>query len=76
MTQLGEGKCGIGSNGRAEYDGRYKLGIEVDNAEVRNNKVRKKDQKVSKSKNWFKFKKLSMSKKIVESLDFIPLKLN
>ena len=45
---------------------------EIDNSKFRDNKVRKKDQKMSKSKNLFQFIKLSKSKKTVR-LDFFFL---
>ena len=70
--QLGKNKVKVDDNGRTERDNKCKLGSEVNNGEInqskiRDNKVGKKDQKMSKSKNLFKFKKLSKSKKTLES---------
>ena len=72
-----KGVIGVGGGSRAGRDG-SKLdkseidGGEVDVGKVGNNEVRKKNQKTSKSKNLFKFKNLSRSKKTV-GLDFFTL---
>ena len=46
----------------------------IDDNEIEDNEVGKKDQKISKSKNLTKFKKSSKSKKMVRSLDFLTPK--
>ena len=54
ITQLGESEVGVGDDGRAEYDDRYKLagskisGDEVDSSEIRDDEIGK-NQKMSKS---------------------------
>ena len=69
-------RVGVSDNSKTGRDGRCKLdrsGIcnnEVD--EKVDNEVRKKDQKISKSKNLFKSKKLSRSKKMIRSDVFTP----
>ena len=73
-TQLGKSAVGIGGDSKAKCDGKCKFngnkigGGEVDGSEGRYNKddkVKKKGQKTSKSKN------LSKSKKTVGSSDFL-----
>ena len=65
ITQPREGKVGFGSNNRAGRDTRCKLsGSNINDIVVGDNKVGKKDQKMFKSKN------LSKSKKVIR-LDFL-----
>ena len=78
MTQSGKGGVRVGDDSRARYDksdldGRKIDGGEVDGSEVKDDKNRKKVQKMSKSKNLFKFKKLSKSKNMVRTSDFLTL---
>lgn len=46
-TQIGKGRVGIGNDNRAGCNGKCKFDSEVDNGGVRNDEVRKKDQKLS-----------------------------
>ena len=64
-TQPGKGVVEIGGYNRAGRDKSKVDRSELDGGEVENNEVGKKVQKMSKSKNLFKFKKT------VESLDFL-----
>ena len=57
LTRPRKGRIRVGGNSRARHDGNEVDGSEVDDGEVRNNKVWKKGQKTSKSKNLFKSKK-------------------
>ena len=68
ITQPKKGRVEISGNSRVEYNSR-KIGIsEVDSDEIGNDEIEKKGQKRSKPK------KLSKSKKIVGSLDFLILR--
>ena len=62
ITRPKKDRTGVGDDGKAEFDNRYKLGNEIEDDEVM-----KKDQKTS------KFNKLSKSKKTIGSLDFFIL---
>ena len=73
MTRAGKSKVGVDGESRAGCD-RSKLdeseidGGEIDSSKVRDVEVRKKVQKIAKSKN------LSKSKKTIGSLDFFILR--
>ena len=56
-TQLGKGRVGFGDSSRARRDGSELDRSRIDADEVRDDKVGKKVQKLSKSKNLFKSKK-------------------
>ena len=71
IIQPGEGVVGVGSDSKVGCDGSKLEEIEIDDGEVGgdevDDEVGKKGQKKSKSKNLFKFKKLSKSKKMLKS---------
>ena len=73
--QPGEGVVGVGGDSRIGRDRNKHNKSEIDDGEISsgkiNNEVGKKDQKTSKSKNLFKSKKSSKSKKVIGSLDFL-----
>ena len=55
ITQIGEGEVGISDDSKAGCNGKCKFGSEVDDSGVKDDEVRKKDQKLSKSQNLTKF---------------------
>ena len=65
--QPGKGGARVNNESKAKRNNRYKLDSgeidsnEIDSNEIKNDKVEKNDQKTSKSKKLFKFKKTELS---------------
>ena len=81
LTRPRKGGVGVGGDSRVGCDGSGLDGSEIDGGEVDGNEVgddkgRKKVQKMSKSKNLFKSKKLSKFKETVGSSDFLSPELS
>ena len=71
-TQIKKGGVEVGDHSKAKCDGSEVVGYKIDNSEVEDDKIWKKDQKTSKSKNLFKSQNLFKSKKT--ELDFFTFR--